>query len=121
MSQAPPDRRIGLRVAVVVPVYMSSARGLSAGVTENLSANGMFVTTDLRAEIGERLQLELRLPALLDVVQCIGEVRWVRDHGERSLISPGIGLLFVELSAAAQHDIERLLHACAPMFFKNPG
>ena len=61
-----------------------------ADATENLSHGGLFVQTDLPMELGASVPLSLSFPGLLDPVEIVGKVAWVRPlHGGRA---PGIGI-----------------------------
>jgi len=50
-----------------------------ADVTENLSAGGLFIRTDRRFQLGERLQLLLSFPGLLSPFGVEVQVAWVRE------------------------------------------
>jgi uncharacterized protein (TIGR02266 family) len=46
--------------------------------TENLSGGGLFVQTDQPLEVGKEVPLSLSFPGLLDRIQIVGKVAWVR-------------------------------------------
>jgi len=58
--------------------------------TENLSRGGLFVQTAERFTLGQRVELSLGFPGLLDPVGLRGEVVWVRPPREDT--SGGVGI-----------------------------
>ena len=58
--------------------------------TENLSRGGLFVQTAERFSVGQRVELSLGFPGLLEPVALRGEVVWVRPPREDS--SGGVGI-----------------------------
>src|SRR5690242_10105444 len=49
--------------------------------TENLSATGIFVRTERPFRVGERVTLSLSFPGLLEPMQLVGEIVWLRPAG----------------------------------------
>lgn len=47
-------------------------------VTENLSTGGLFIQTDRRLVVGEVVPISLSFPTLLDPVEIVGRVAWIR-------------------------------------------
>ncbi len=58
--------------------------------TENLSRGGLFVQTDERFSVGQRVELTVGFPGLLEPVALRGEVVWVRPSREQT--AGGVGL-----------------------------
>jgi uncharacterized protein (TIGR02266 family) len=77
MAHIPEDKRVHPRFPWVLRVdYPDRKRCLDA--TENLSGGGLFVQTDQVFEVGKEVPLSLSFPGLLDPIQIIGSVAWVR-------------------------------------------
>ena len=77
MAYIPEDKRVHPRFPWVLRVdYPDQQRCLDA--TENLSGGGLFVQTDQVFEVGREVPLSLSFPGLLDPIQIIGTVAWVR-------------------------------------------
>lgn len=85
----PADKRAHPRVPFVLKVDYPDSAAL-ADATENLSHGGLFVQTDLPMEVGALVPLSLSFPGLLDPVEIVGKVAWVRpSHGGRAA---GLGI-----------------------------
>ena len=85
----PSDKRLSGRVPFFLKVaYANQERCLDA--TENLSRGGVFVQTDLPFEVGEKVPLSLSFPGLVDPIEIVGRVVWLRPaHGEEPA---GVGI-----------------------------
>ena len=83
------DRRRAPRIPFVLRVgYRNKSQWIDA--TENLSAGGLFIQTDLSFRIGEEVRVELSFPGLLDPIEINGEVAWVRGPADER--GAGVGL-----------------------------
>lgn len=71
------DKRIYVRVPFVLRVHIADERNVFA-VTENLSQGGLFVQTDHSFQVGDQVPLSLSFPGLMDPVEIVGRVAWVR-------------------------------------------
>lgn len=77
MAPGPEDKREHPRFPWVLRVdYPDRERCLDA--TENLSSNGLFIQTDQLFEVGQPVPLSLSFPGLLDPIEIVGTVAWVR-------------------------------------------
>ena len=98
------EKRRHQRVPFVLRVDYPDRRAL-ADATENLSQGGIFVQTEQPMELGQHVPLSLSFPGLLDPIEIVGKVAWLRPvHGGRAA---GVGI-----SVESQHDrqqLERLL------------
>ena len=102
----PADKRAHPRVPFVLKVDYPDSDTL-ADATENLSHGGLFVQTDLPMEVGATVPLSLSFPGLLDPVEIVGKVCWVRPpHGGRAA---GIGI-----SVESDGDKQRLDRLLSP-------
>ena len=114
----PADKRIHRRVPFVLRVaYGGGARAWDA--TENVSEGGLFIQTDQDFEVGEVVPVSLSFPGLLDPVEILGIVAWVR--ASRDGHPSGVGIR-VE-GAADRKRLERLvsMSANAPQPATQPG
>lgn len=83
------EKRQHPRVALILRVdYPDKKECLDA--TENLSHDGLFIQTDQVFEVGQSVPLSLSFPGLMDPLEILGRVVWVRSpsEGERG----GIGV-----------------------------
>ena len=62
-------------------------------VTENLSRGGIFVQTERTFTQGQQVGLALSFPGLLDPVEVVGTVAWVRPGSPES--PGGVGIRVV--------------------------
>jgi uncharacterized protein (TIGR02266 family) len=77
MSASGEEKRLHPRVPFVLRVEYGD--GVRYGdATENLSSGGLFVQTDREFTIGEQVPLSLSFPGLMDPVEIIGRVAWIR-------------------------------------------
>jgi hypothetical protein len=95
------QRRESVRVPLRLQVDVKHARGAAFGSTVDLSDGGMLVHVPrLRAEVGDRVELELDLPDR--TVELLAEV--VRAEGDDVF-----ALMFTKVSAGARQRIVRLV------------
>ncbi len=99
------DKRQSPRVPLVLRVDYPSKQAL-ADATENISFGGVFVQTRQAFPLGEQVQLSLSFPGLLEAIEIVGKVAWVRaeQSGGRG---PGIGFAVEE--PEHRKRLERLL------------
>lgn len=71
------EKRQHVRVPFVLRVHVPDQRNVFA-VTENLSRGGMFIQTDEKFQVGALVPLSLSFPGLMDPVEIVGRVAWVR-------------------------------------------
>jgi uncharacterized protein (TIGR02266 family) len=83
------DKRADPRLPFVLRVVFRD-RTHCLDATENLSRGGLFVQTSDRFEIGQRLELSLAFPGLLEPVTLQGEVVWLRPARDEA--AGGLGI-----------------------------
>ena len=76
---------------------------------------GLFVETDVGLPIGTQIDVKLKLPKGTFNVPC--EVVWQLSEKARTL---GVGVRFLELSAAATRAIEKFMSLRSPVDFEAP-
>src|SRR6476646_10113601 len=94
------EKRQDERFPFVLKVTYSDRKKV-ADATENLSKGGLFIQPDQPWQIGDIVPLSLSFPGLLDPVEIVGRVAWVRP----ALGSYGAG---VGLSVDGETDRKRL-------------
>lgn len=75
------DKRLQPRIPLVLRVEYADQAGALRDCTENLSAGGIFIRTDKDMRVGERVNLHVSFPGLLEPMSITGEVAWVRPTG----------------------------------------
>jgi uncharacterized protein (TIGR02266 family) len=89
MAETGQEKRGHPRVPFVLRVnYPDRAR--CADATENLSRGGLFIQTELQFEVGQTLPLSLSFPGLMEPIELVGRVAWIRP--ERDGETGGIGV-----------------------------
>lgn len=108
-----PERRGGPRVNVDAPLEFQRLPAFQKAPIFNLSARGVFIQTTAPFEAGEQVVLRFQVPGQEAPVKVVGQVVWRNaDPGKRG--GAGMGIQFVDLSAADREAIERhLVHAIA--------
>ena len=76
------EKRRESREPITLFVEYEGADDLVGDFTENLSSGGTFVATNRELPIGQRVQLVLSFPGLLEPISIEGFVRWHRVDGE---------------------------------------
>jgi uncharacterized protein (TIGR02266 family) len=87
-------------------VALRGAEQSFVGTSDNIGIGGVFVVTDRRPSVGDRLTLEVTLPAHLHPTSIEAEVRWIRAADERPA---GFGMRFVNPSIGAMVALYDLL------------
>jgi uncharacterized protein (TIGR02266 family) len=111
------NRRRHARFAVEMDVTLGSDHNFYGGLTENLSAGGVFVATHLLKPIGEVIELAIRVPETDETIKGRGVVRWVREYHAESDAGPGMGILFQELEGDSSAIIERFVLRRDPLLY----
>lgn len=72
----------------------------------NIGLGGLFVVTDRRLEVGDRINLRFQLPDQPRPIAVTAEVKWLRRDQGRTL---GVGLRFIGVTILAAAAIQELL------------
>lgn len=109
-EQAPSGRkkRIHQRVKLVVEVGADSANRFWSGLTENISAGGLFIATESPFEVGEELTVNLQLKGRRGAQAIHCRVCWLREFPDGGLL-PGMGVQFVDMSADQATAIKKYI------------
>ncbi len=88
-------------------IALRSAGASFAGTSSNIGVGGIFVRTERRLAVGDRVTLEFKLPDHLHPTSVEAEVRWISEEDQQAA---GVGLRFVNPSIGATvalHDLLR--------------
>ena len=115
------ERRTDQRVAVNVGVTMSSDSNLYVGLTDDISAGGLFIATHEMLPVGQIVELDFRLPEHQEPISVRAEVRWQRTYSDPTNgVLPGFGAAFVDLDEEDQTRLEDFVNSREPMFHPEP-
>jgi len=96
MKEKKQDRRKYPRVNA--PIYFTYSSVLSRLVTpEDVSAGGVRMYSDEKIEVGRHLDLTITLPRGR-IIECRGEVVWIKELPADSEASYDIGIAFYDIS-----------------------
>jgi uncharacterized protein (TIGR02266 family) len=115
------ERRSNARVDLEVEVGLESETNFYTGLTQDISAGGVFVATHQLRPRGERLVLKFSLPGVGTPFVVDAEVRWIREVTSltqaRHDAPTGMGLKFVNLPSQAKAVIASFLRQRESIFY----
>lgn len=94
------------RGSTELPMDVKTDAGSFLAVLKNLGRGGLFIATDRRLEVGDRVGIRFTLPDLGGSISAVAEVRWISDGEARP---SGLGVRFVNLPIDAEIAIRDLL------------
>jgi len=108
-----PQQRRAERHQVEVSVDFESDSNFYAGLTQNISAGGLFIATHRIRKVGERINLKFTLPGASKAIEVETEVRWIRENSSlmRTEASPGMGVRFIDMPPADAQLIQKFLES----------
>jgi uncharacterized protein (TIGR02266 family) len=103
--------RASERFDLEIKVDLESDHNFYTGLTQNISAGGLFIATHHLRRIGDRISLKFMLPGNEAPVQVETEVRWIRENSAltRADGATGMGVRFINLSPGATAAIQQFL------------
>ncbi|MCK5808289.1 TIGR02266 family protein [bacterium] len=103
-------------IAVDFSITGTTAHTFYAGFTQDISEGGVFVATHQTYPIGSSVKINLDIAGTKIEVEAI--VRWIKnaDTFAKGDVDPGMGLQFVNLTAATKGVIDAFLQKREPMF-----
>jgi uncharacterized protein (TIGR02266 family) len=105
------------RANLTAEVDLSSDTNFFSGFSTDIADGGLFIATLSVLPVGSLVGVSFTMPSGAKI-EAKGEVRWVRALDERApTMFPGMGIRFVELSAAAKKTIADFVAEREPMFF----
>jgi uncharacterized protein (TIGR02266 family) len=112
VAQTPQQNvRSSERFDLEVKVDLESDSNFYTGLTQNISAGGLFIATNVLRHIGDRITLKFSLPGSTESIAIETEVRWIRENSALHKVdgSTGMGVRFINLSAEASTAIQSFL------------
>ena len=125
-SSAPPvgpdaelrDRRSTFRQTVEVEIGLHADTNFFTGLSEDISAGGLFVSTYDVLPIGTKVNVNFSLPSGR-IFSIDGVVRWTRELNElTSEVPPGMGIQFDSLDEEDAAHIHRYMSDFPPMYYE---
>ena len=111
--------RASERFDLEVKVDLESDHNFYTGLTQNISAGGLFIATHHLRRIGDRITLKFTLPGSDKTISVETEVRWIRENSalQRAEGGTGMGVRFINLSAEAKAAIDSFLESRESLFY----
>ena len=111
--------RASERFDLEVKVDLESDHNFYTGLTQNISAGGLFIATNAIRKIGDRITLQFSLPGAPEPLAVETEVRWIRENSALSRVdgATGMGVRFVNLSAQAATAIQQFLESRDSLYY----
>lgn len=103
----PQDRRTHPRTHLTLKVEYPSVEGFLQDYTINISKGGTMLRTRRRLVEGDRVELVLSFPGLLEPITLEGIVRWLRPDG---LHDKTVGIAFDLGEEGSLNSLEELVH-----------
>jgi uncharacterized protein (TIGR02266 family) len=111
--------RASERYDLEVKVDLESDHNFYTGLTQNISAGGLFIATHALRKIGDRITLKFLMPGSDQPITVETEVRWLRENTAlmRTEGGTGMGVRFINLSAEASAAISSFLQSRDSLFY----
>jgi len=99
------------RFDLEVEVDLESDHNFYTGLTQNISAGGLFIATHHLRRIGDRITLKFQLPGSDQPLAVETEVRWIRENSSLQRVdgATGMGVRFINLAPEAAAAIQKFL------------
>lgn len=107
------------RFDLEVKVDLESDHNFYTGLTQNISAGGVFIATHHIRRIGDRITLKFTLPGSEKTIDVETEVRWIRENTALQRVegSSGMGVRFINLTPEASAAITAFIQARDSLFY----
>jgi uncharacterized protein (TIGR02266 family) len=117
--QDSPEHRASERFDIEVKVSLESDSNFYTGLTQNISAGGLFVATHAIRRIGDRITLKFTLPGATQPISVETEVRWIRENTAllRDGGATGMGVRFIDLSPEATDAIQKFVQSRESLYY----
>jgi len=111
--------RASERFDLEVKVDLESDHNFYTGLTQNISAGGLFIATHHLRRIGDQITLKFSLPGSDKQIMIETEVRWIRENSAlmRSEGGTGMGVRFINLSAEAKAAIDSFVQSRESLYY----
>jgi uncharacterized protein (TIGR02266 family) len=113
--------RASQRFDLEVKVDLVSDSNFYTGLTQNISAGGLFIATHLLRRIGDRITVTFTLPGSKQSITVETEVRWIRENTalHRDGGATGMGLRFTDLSPEASAAISAFFERRDSLYYED--
>ena len=107
------------RFDLEVKVDLESDHNFYTGLTQNISAGGVFIATNHIRRIGDRITLKFTLPGSEKTIDVDTEVRWIRENSALQRIegAQGMGVRFINLTPEASAAINGFLESRDSLYY----
>jgi uncharacterized protein (TIGR02266 family) len=107
------------RFDLEVKVDLESDHNFYTGLTQNISAGGVFIATHVIRRIGDRITLKFTLPGSDKTIDVETEVRWIRENTALQRVdgAQGMGVRFINLTPEATAAINGFIQARDSLFY----
>ena len=111
--------RASERYDLEIKVDLESEHNFYTGLTQNISAGGLFIATHHLRRIGDRIALKFQLPGSEQSVAVETEVRWIRENSSLQRVdgATGMGVRFINLSPEATNAIQSFLSTRDSLYY----
>ena len=111
--------RAAERFDLEVKVDLESDHNFYTGLTQNISAGGVFIATHHIRRIGDRITLKFTLPGSEKTLDFETEVRWIRENTALQRVegAQGMGVRFINLSPEASAAINAFVQSRDSLYY----
>jgi uncharacterized protein (TIGR02266 family) len=119
VAQNQQNVRASERFDLEVKVDLESDHNFYTGLTQNISAGGLFIATHHMRRIGDLITLKFTLPGSDKVISVDTEVRWLRENSALQRVegATGMGVRFINLSPEASAAITAFLESRDSLYY----
>lgn len=113
------ERRDGGRRRFEVAVGVATDHRLFVGLVSNISAGGLFISTEEQMSKGDKVEVRFSIPGTSHVFEKHATVCWIRplEATGDSVSGAGAGVRFDDLSDEEQRLLNSFLQQCEPIFY----
>jgi uncharacterized protein (TIGR02266 family) len=111
--------RAAERFDLEVKVDLESDHNFYTGLTQNISAGGVFIATHHIRRIGDRITLKFTLPGSEKTLDVETEVRWIRENTALQRVegAQGMGVRFINLTPEASAAINAFIQSRDSLYY----
>lgn len=112
--------RASERFDLEVKVDLESDHNFYTGLTQNISAGGVFIATHHLRRIGDHITLKFTLPGSDKTISVETEVRWIRENSALMRTAEGgtgMGVRFINLSPEAKAAIDGFVQSRESLYY----
>jgi uncharacterized protein (TIGR02266 family) len=111
--------RASERFDLEVKVDLESDHNFYTGLTQNISAGGLFIATHHLRRIGDQITLKFTIPGSDKQIAVETEVRWIRENSAlmRADGGTGMGVRFINLPAEAKAAIDGFVQSRESLYY----